>query len=136
MSNFHCWRRVRRLWNGPAVDGFVSFSCSTPCGVDRASDIVNELDDQFGQTISRRGLAREQKRPRREGLQRTAFDLTVQRKDMQCVQMLALVFVKALYLHFAGAVMGVAEGIQRAFPRTVFARLAGRLAPATPSART
>lgn len=43
--------------------------------------------------------------------------------------------VKSLYLRLAGIAMGIAEKIQRAFPRSAFARLAGRISPATPAAR-
>ncbi|HEY9127502.1 MAG TPA: cupin-like domain-containing protein [Acidobacteriaceae bacterium] len=43
--------------------------------------------------------------------------------------------IKQLYLRLAGVIMGVAEGIQKAFPRSAFARLAGRISPASPAAR-
>lgn len=43
--------------------------------------------------------------------------------------------VKQLYLRFAGAIMGVAESVQRSMPNSALARLASRLSPATANAR-
>ena len=42
---------------------------------------------------------------------------------------------KRLYLNFAGAIMGIAEAIQKKFPGYGLARSFGRLSPATPAAR-
>jgi hypothetical protein len=43
--------------------------------------------------------------------------------------------VKRMYFHFAGMVMSVVEGIQKAFPQSGLAKRLGYLSPATPAAR-
>jgi len=43
--------------------------------------------------------------------------------------------IKKLYLQLAGILMGAAESVQKTFPRSAFARLAGKISPATPAMR-
>ena len=66
--------------------------------VDRGRQIVDELDDYFGEMVGGRRLAREEERPRRHLQVRIRPQPVVEHHDPQRVEQLPLVFVNALDL--------------------------------------
>jgi hypothetical protein len=67
-------------------------------GVHRLGNGVDQLDDQLGQEITRRGLGAEDEGARRHVGLRIALQAQVKREDVQHVQGLPLVFMQALGL--------------------------------------
>ena len=66
--------------------------------VDHGSHRMDELDDELGHDITRRGLGREDERAGGQIGLRVAFEAQIEREDVQDVEVLALVFVQALGL--------------------------------------
>ena len=67
--------------------------------IDQLAHLAYQLDDELRHRIAGRSFSSEEERARREVFHRAALDLAVQRKDVQCVQVLAFVLVQPFYLH-------------------------------------
>ena len=66
--------------------------------VDGAGKVLDKLDDELGQPVRRRCLAREEKRPRRHFQVRILPQAVVEHHDAQRIQQLPFVFVNSLDL--------------------------------------
>ena len=66
--------------------------------VDHGGDVVDQLDDQLGQGVGRRGLAGEEEGARRHVEPRVVAQAIVQDDDVKNIEQLALVFVDPLDL--------------------------------------
>src|SRR5208283_5570120 len=76
----------------------VELAAGQGVAVDRASEIVDEFDDDFRQEVGWRGLAGEEKGARRNGQARVLPQALIENDDPQRVEQLPLVFVNALDL--------------------------------------
>ena len=83
----------------------------TRIAVERAGEVVDELDDELGEVVGGRGLAGEEERARRNVELRILAQAIVEHDDVQRVQELPFVFVDALDLrveNLSGSISAVA----------------------------
>ena len=80
-------------------EGDLEFALDAGVGVDLGANGVDRLDDELGGVIARRSLGREDEGARRDVEVGVLEQAAVEPKDVEQVEVLALVFVEALDLH-------------------------------------
>ena len=110
----------------------LSLSPTSRIDVDHGRDVVDQLDDQLGQRIGRRGLAGEEEGARRHVERRVVAQAIVEDDDVQHIEQLPLVFVDAFDLAVEDGV-GIDGLPGGAWSQTAKRALAARLAWRKPS---